>query len=176
MIPKIWRWAEEIKTYDYKIKHRSGSRMRHVDALSRHTVLSIEVDDITARIVKLQEEDDELNLIKRTILDNNDGEYSLRGGVLYKFVDGVDLLMVPASMEDDVIKNAHEKGHSSVKKTQDIIEQEYYIPQLKTKVEKYISNCVRCIIANRKEGKQEGFLQPLQKPDIPLHTLIIYWL
>ena len=78
--------------------------------------------------------------------------------------------MVPASMETDVIKNAHEKGHGSAKKTQDVIKQEYYIPHLKNKVEKYISNCVRCIIANKKEGKQEGFLQSLLKPDIPLHT------
>ena len=67
--------------------------MRHVDALSRHTILSIEVDDITARIIKLQEEDDELKLLRRAVQDKKAEKHSLHNGVLYKFVDGIDLLM-----------------------------------------------------------------------------------
>ena len=98
---------------------------------SLNTILSLEVDDITARIIKLQEEDNELKLLRRAVQDKNDERHSLHNGVLYKFVDGIDLLMVPASMETDVIKNAHEKGHGPAKNTQDVIKQEYYITHLK---------------------------------------------
>ena len=36
-----------------------------------------------------------------------------------------------------------------------------------------ISNCIPCILANRKRGKQEGLLQPMQKESLPLHTFHI---
>lgn len=168
--PKVWRWVEGLQEFNYTIEHRAGSKMLHVDALSRHTVLSIEVDDITARVSKLQDEDDELKLIKQTVQGKADEKYSLRGGLLYKMVDGLDVLVVPSAMENDIIQGVHEKGHISSLRTQEAIKQEYFIPQLKFKVDKYIANCVRCIIGNQKEGKKEGFLHPLQKPDVPLHT------
>lgn len=168
--PKIWRWAEELQGYDFSIEHRPGTRMLHVDALSRHSVCTIEVDNFTARIAKLQNEDNELKLIKRSVQDKVDEKHSMRGGLLYRMVDGLDVLVVPTAMENDIIRNAHDKGHISSQRTQDLIKQEYYIPQLKSKVDKLVSNCVRCIIGSRKEGKKEGYLHPLQKPDVPLHT------
>src|ERR1700744_2263069 len=33
-----------------------------------------------------------------------------------------------------------------------------------------ISNCIACILANRKEGKKDGFLNPIEKGDMPIHT------
>ncbi|XP_076659907.1 uncharacterized protein LOC143363195 [Halictus rubicundus] len=33
--PRIARWVLELENYDYTLEHRSGSRMLHVDALSR---------------------------------------------------------------------------------------------------------------------------------------------
>lgn len=32
-----------------------------------------------------------------------------------------------------------------------------------------IANCVPCILGNKKAGKQEGFLNPLIKSDVPLY-------
>lgn len=57
---KIWRWAQYLEDYTYTIEHRSGTRMRHVDALSRHPIMTIEVDDITARLAKAQENDEKI--------------------------------------------------------------------------------------------------------------------
>ncbi|GFX73984.1 hypothetical protein TNCV_2954672 [Trichonephila clavipes] len=73
-------------------------------------------------------------------------------------------------MQHHFIKNAHDKGHFSVKRTLEHIKNKYFIPQLQSKIEKYISNCVTCILKNKKSGKQEGFLHPLVKDDIPLNT------
>lgn len=41
---------------------------------------------------------------------------------------------------------------------------------LKKKVKVFIANCITCILSNRKEGRQEGFLNPIPKEDTPLHT------
>jgi len=39
--PKIARWIMTLEEYDKVIEHRSDSRMRHLDALSRYPVMSI---------------------------------------------------------------------------------------------------------------------------------------
>jgi Integrase core domain. len=44
---------------------------------------------------------------------------------------------------------------------------------MRPKVERVVSNCVSCILAERKQGKQEGFLKPIEKGDVPLYTLHI---
>ncbi|XP_062704124.1 uncharacterized protein LOC134286516 [Aedes albopictus] len=40
--PKIARWALFLEQFDYAIEHRSGTKMQHVDALSRMYCLAIE--------------------------------------------------------------------------------------------------------------------------------------
>lgn len=52
----------------------------------------------------------------------------------------------------------------------DIIQQDYYIPRLVDKLEAVMRNCVKCILAERKRGKREGFLRPIPKEDAPLLT------
>jgi len=37
--PLIARWSLELENYNYKIEHRPGESMPHVDALSRQTEL-----------------------------------------------------------------------------------------------------------------------------------------
>lgn len=53
------------------------------------------------------------------------------------------------------------------------VKQEYYIPNLNTKIAHVIDNCIKCIIVSRKAGKKEGFLHPLFKENLHLHTLHI---
>ncbi|GFS88226.1 hypothetical protein TNCV_3149861 [Trichonephila clavipes] len=38
LITRIARWALQLEEFDYEIEHRAGSRMKHVDALSRYPV------------------------------------------------------------------------------------------------------------------------------------------
>ncbi|GFV00873.1 retrovirus-related Pol polyprotein from transposon 412 [Trichonephila clavipes] len=39
LITCIARWALQLEEFDYEIEHRAGSRMKHVDALSRYPVM-----------------------------------------------------------------------------------------------------------------------------------------
>jgi len=40
--PRIARWALFLQYFDYQIEHRPGTRMQHVDALSRNHILVID--------------------------------------------------------------------------------------------------------------------------------------
>ena len=83
------------------------------------------------------------------------------------------MFVVPENMEDEIIRRANENGHFAADKTIRAIEEEYYIPEISKKVAKFIKNCVRCIIYNKKLGKKEGKLNIIDKGDVPLNTIHI---
>ncbi|GFW78147.1 transposon Tf2-11 polyprotein [Trichonephila clavipes] len=168
---RITLWALNLQDYDYTILHRSGSQMAHVNALSRIQVLTNQcTDSIVHRIKESQELDPHILSIKALLQNAPYDNYCIKNNILYKFIDGAEVLVIPDEMQHHFIKNAHDKGHFSVKRTLEHIKNKYFIPQLQSKIEKYISNCVTCILKNKKSGKQEGFLHPLVKDDIPLNT------
>ena len=86
--------------------------------------------------------------------------------VIYKLVKDIELLVIPTSLEYDIIKEAHHQGHFAVKKTVDLIEKTYYIPKIEEKVKSFIHSCIECILAGRKKGKAEGFLNILKKESL----------
>lgn len=89
---------------------------------------------------------------------------------MWKENEGYKTLVVPKRMEMEIIRFAHENGHFGVRKTYEILKREYYIQDARDKIMKFIRNCIPCILSNRKMGKQEGFLNPIDKGDVPLDT------
>ncbi|GBO26305.1 Pro-Pol polyprotein [Araneus ventricosus] len=78
-------------------------------------------------------------------------------------------------MQMSLIKSAHEKGYFSVKRTENHLINEFYIPKLKQKIQKSISNYITCILANKKQSKQ-GELHPIPKVELPLDTYHVDYL
>ena len=167
---RVARWFLLLEEFDYTVEHRPGVRMKHVDALSRYPVLTFKIDDVIPRIKRAQQKDSETNVILEILKEKSFKDYFVRGDLLYVEKDGRDVLVVPKAMQTDIIRNAHDRGHFAVLRTEELIKQDYFIPDLRRKVEKYITNCVPCILGNRKQGKQEGFLHPITKDDQPLYT------
>lgn len=97
-------------------------------------------------------------------------DYSCENGILMKRVNDKNVIVLPTSMHQEVIRKAHDNGHFGVKKMLESIRSEYYIPSLKEKLERYVSCCIQCILAEGKRGKTEGELQTIPKGDIPLTT------
>ncbi|GFU85856.1 retrovirus-related Pol polyprotein from transposon 17.6 [Trichonephila clavipes] len=64
LITRIARWALQLEEFDYEIEHRAGSRMKHVDALSRYPVMMVCNDTVTSKLKKAQEEDDNIQTLK----------------------------------------------------------------------------------------------------------------
>lgn len=77
----------------------------------------------------------------------------MRNNVLYKFKNGRKLLVIPQDMQNEIILMVHGRDHFSIKRTEEAIKQEYYIPILSKKAENVIANCVPYILGNKKAGK-----------------------
>lgn len=108
---RIARWALELENYNYKVLHRRGTAMRHVDALSR-CVMAIDHDagDVDFRIQVAQERDENLKEIREKLLTGKVKGFDLQDGLVCRLrEDGSRLLCVPGEMEDNVIRLAHEK-------------------------------------------------------------------
>ncbi|GFX69912.1 retrovirus-related Pol polyprotein from transposon 17.6 [Trichonephila clavipes] len=73
LITRIARWALQLEEFDYEIKHRAGSRMKHVDALSRYPVMMVCNDTLTSKLKKAQEEDDNIQTLK-SLLEKQESE------------------------------------------------------------------------------------------------------
>ncbi|UYV74556.1 hypothetical protein LAZ67_12000137 [Cordylochernes scorpioides] len=96
--------------------------------------------------------------------------YFEENNLLWKEVEGNRTLVIPKGMEMEIIKLAHEESHFGVQKNFEMLKKGYYITDLKSKIKKYIQNCIPCILSNRKHRKQEGMLHPISKGDTPLDT------
>lgn len=167
--PRVARWALLLEEYDYSIEHRPGIKMKHADALSRHPV-SLIITETTARLKKAQEEDDKIKTIKKLLEHGPHEDYVLENGILCKENAGARLIVVPKKMQTEIIRKNHERGHFGIVKTEELIQREYYIDNLKDKIKTVINNCIECILISHKRGKKEGFLHPLDKGDTPLST------
>lgn len=175
---RVARWAPFLEEFDYRIEHRPGKNMPHVDALSRNPISSSMLIDesevaLTARLRKAQEEDDEVMKLKELVLQGKTQNYLMRGNLLYKESNGDIQFVVPERMQTQIIRRTHEHGHFSVGKTETLVRADYWIPNLRQRVERVVRNCVACILAERKHGKPEGQLTPIEKVSTPLDTFHI---
>lgn len=167
---RIAGWAMQLQEYDYVLEHRAGSKMRHVDALSREPVVMVVENTVLNRVKAAQKDDDDLQLIYSLLEKGEYENYMTNRDCLFKIEKGVSLLVVPKKMQAEVIRMCHDQGHFSIKKTAELVSRQFFIPKLEKKIRTCILNCVPCIMADRKYGLQEGFLNPLPKGDVPLAT------
>jgi ribonuclease HI len=172
---RVARWALALEEFNYKIEHRPGKNMYHVDALSRYPIAQCNIiekqkDGLITRLKKAQESDSDVKKIFDRAKSNQVDDFVVKNSLLFKEVDGDLCVVVPKSMQSQIIRQAHERGHFSIAKTEALLRKNYWIPNVKAKIEKIIKNCVACILAEKKQGKQEGFLNPIEKEEVPLDT------
>ena len=53
-------------------------------------------------------------------------EFSMKNGLLHKMILDNDFIVVPMSMQSQVIRQAHERGHFAINKTGAILKREYW--------------------------------------------------
>lgn len=168
-------WALLLEEFDYTIVHRPGKNMIHVDTLSRNPLpcsmlINESEESMVARIRKAQKEDVNLRDIYSLADKGQNDDYVIRGGLLFKEINGDLQLVVPKCLQAQVARNAHENGHFAVEKTEALIKRNYWFPNMRNIIEIVIRNCVSCILANRKADKLDGYLNPMPKGHVPLET------
>lgn len=133
-------------------------------------LIETDKNSLSARLEKAQQDDVDVkrifDLVKKRKIDG----YVVRGNVLFKEVDDNLRIVIPVSLRSQIIRQAHERGHFSIAKTEALLKRKYWIPHVKGKIQKVIRNCVPCILAEKKQGKQEGFLNSIAKGEVPLDT------
>lgn len=175
--PKIARWFLYLEQFDYTIAYRRSENMRHVDALSRATIYTLETVESNSifeeSLIIEQSLDDNIKKLKEMILDQGEHkEYEIREGLVYKKMGDKLLLVVPEKMQESVIfKNHNEIGHFGVDKVCEVIRRLFYFPKMREKVLKHIRNCVVCIAYNPKVRVDRMKLHNIDKGNTPFEMV-----
>lgn len=98
--------------------------MKHVDALSRNTVLVVtrSHDEQTPKI-KIARQEEHIQTIKKLIEENESSEYFIKNFILYKYKNDRELLMITINMQKEIIRDIHNKGHYAEAKTEIILKE-----------------------------------------------------
>jgi len=170
---RIARWSLELQNFDFKVTHRRGSQMEHVDALSRSFgILVIEDNPFEWNLMILQSKDAEIKRIAAKLETAEDSQYELRNSLVYKKQGNKLLFLVPEAMEQHVLFKYHnEMGHVGINKMIENIRATYWFPNIKKKCEQHIRNCLKCISFSPGSEKVEGVLYPITKGRIPFEMI-----
>lgn len=173
--PRIARWALELQSYDYEVLHRAGSQMQHVDALSRVTsIMVIDDNPLEFNLSVCQNEDLVIKELRANLEKTEDKYYEMRNGLVYRKDKNNLLFYVPTAMENIILRKYHdEMGHLGVEKTVSTIMYNYWFPNLRQKVEKYIRNCLKCLSYSPTSGRREGLLHSINKGNLPFDIVHI---
>lgn len=188
LIPRIARWWLQVQDYDFTVEYRPGTQMKHADCLSRNpiqteeplqlSIMSLTLDDSAMLTVQLC--DPNLAHIK-CILDKNcvqakeiRSNYALKDGMIYRKVGTELKWVVPRDARWKVCHLCHdESGHFSFDKSIEKMRRDYWFPGMTRFVKKYIRSCISCAYAKQPSGKKEGFLHPINKPNVPFQCVHI---
>lgn len=189
LLPRIARWWLVLQEYSFEIEHRAGTKMRHVDALSRNAVQEKPVDFNESYVFQIQVDDWILvgqqadiklkaihDILLKKPIDSYENsihkEYKLINNRVHRKINDKYLWVVPRQMRRDVVRMCHdENGHFAVDKTVNKLLEGYWFPKLRNYVTNYISSCIQCLYNKKSKGPKQGFLHPIDKVIIPFHTL-----
>ncbi|KYB25609.1 hypothetical protein TcasGA2_TC034292 [Tribolium castaneum] len=191
MSPRLGRWFLKLQEYDFDIQHRAGSRMQHVDALSRNpTEPSREVEVADAKIYSLridmsdwlltmQLQDKKIvdiyETLKRKPTTNIEKQihtdYSIENNRVCRKIGTNVRWVVPKPVIWKVIQSCHDDmGHCGVDRTVSYLQKYFWFPKMRKKVQTYINSCIRCAYHKAQKGKPEGELHRIERTPIPFHT------
>lgn len=157
LIPRIARWWLMLQEFHCSIEYKAGSKMSHVDALSRNPIpdddTTFSVDQFAAVmnindedwLLTLQLGDSELSrtrdILSSTLnskeLQHIKDNYVLKDNQLFRCIDGdKDKLrwVVPKGARWQLCRLNHDDiGHFGIEKTLDRIQRKYWFPKIKKK-------------------------------------------
>jgi hypothetical protein len=195
IIPRIARWWLALQEFtECSVEYRAGSKMGHVDALSRNpiidaetvcperypSVMTISDDDW---LLTLQLGDSELCRIRDIVKSDLDpkgleyikSNYVLRDNKLFRCIGGDKECLrwvVPKGARWQICKRNHDDiGHVGFEKTLQRIKNTYWFAKMKRFIQKYVGACIDCAYAKKSANTCEGLLHPIEKIGRPFHTL-----
>ena len=179
---RLTRWLMFLQQFNFDLKYKQGSKHTNADALSRQkpttppvsvitniSPLSVSKDDL----IQLQKEDSQLSAVREHIEQGTTLPKCppgllrcyLQEGVLcrqYKESSTGAIhvqFVIPQSLKDTIVKEAHGLGHLGIKKTLNIIKTRFYWPGYEADVDRWIKQCNEC---QRRNQPQRALPAPLE--------------
>ncbi|CAH2103297.1 unnamed protein product [Euphydryas editha] len=194
LIPRIARWWIALQEFDCHIEYRPGTRMGHVDALSRNPTYHTDTTDHVRYppvlvisdedwLLTLQLGDPDLCRIRDIVSSKLDSKglayirdnYVLKNNKLFRCLGGDKenvRWVVPKGARWQLCKMNHDDiGHVGYEKTLERMKKSYWFAKMKRFTKKYVSACIDCAYAKKAANGREGLLHPIEKVAIPFHTL-----
>lgn len=198
--PQIARWATLLSEYDYEVRYRPGSKMSHIDALSRAPVgkpMDTESELINDKfgvlltmteqeyVITMQRSDQQLKELINILNKPNQANkperqqvenYELKNGMLYRRVQQNGelrlLWMIPNAMRKAMVIKFHDQmGQFSVDRTVSKIMERYYFPGMRRYVRYHINCCPECVLTKQPNGIQRWKLQPIEPGRRPFEVV-----
>lgn len=194
MLPVVGKWLLKLQEYDYKLVHRKGEKMKHVDCLSRNPAEDPECEEpepVIGHVMQvnireeewlklLQREDEKLYTIMKILSvrpeDNRSRqihkEYALQDeGVMRKCKDGLKWV-VPSRARWRIARGYHDDlGHKGVEKVLEAIRKHFWFRRMRNYLRRYIRSCIHCAYVKVKPGAKEGLMHPIEKNPVPFDTI-----
>jgi transposase InsO family protein len=162
------RWSLRLADLDFVIEHRPGTKIGHVDALSRHvgTVASEEIIS-KERILQEQKQDKFCDSLKPGAYSSKSEFFWDEDGVIYRRSSrDTHQIVVPKTMVQDIIKMNHDPvyvAHPGMKRSFELISLSYWWPGMRNMIQEYVRKCDAC--QRRKEDRE--FVAPLGEVEEP---------
>ncbi|CAG9138002.1 unnamed protein product [Plutella xylostella] len=200
IIPRIARWWLLLQEFHCSVEYRPGTKMSHVDALSRNPAPDAtskddnEINDQYPAVMTISSEDwlqtlqlgdPELCKIRDVLNSDLDEEglkhikdnYLIKDNRLYKYLDGDKMnirWVVPKGARWQLCQKNHDAiGHFGVEKTLERIKRAYWFPKMSRFIKKYVAACMECAYSKKTSTSKEGHLHTIEKKEIPFHTVHI---
>lgn len=174
--PRIQRWVWEFQRFSLRVRHRSGSKMPHVDSLSRNPIIClVHPSDLQMQLCVTQARDPILKNVRDSLTNSDMPPFELINGLVYrKSKEGRSLFCVPSEMEQQLIAQVHDRiGHFGADKCFDNMKQRYWFPSMRQKIDIYVQNCVKCIVHSAPNRPSEHALYSIPKKPLPFDTIHI---
>jgi len=169
--PRIARWTLTLQNYSFKITHRPGKKMSHVDALSRSIAYVNELP-LERELEFRQLADPRIKEFVQELEIRNSDKFELIDGLLYKKESDTLKFVIPSSMIVNVIRAHHdEMAHCGAEKTYEAIKVNYWFPHMRKTIYNFVENCLTCLMANDSTHRLEGETHLYPTPDKPLEIL-----
>jgi hypothetical protein len=119
---QLLRWSLRLSELDFVVEHRPGTKIAHVDALSRHAG-TVTVNNCLDKVNILQEQKKDAFCTKQTTgsySSNSDFFLDNEGAMYRRQQNGKHQLVVPETLIQEVIRENHDRifvAHPGIQRT-----------------------------------------------------------
>jgi len=162
---RLYRWSNILSLYTFTVEHREGSKMEHVDALSRAPIesvlASISFKDQTLSIETIKDWQTKANL-------QITKPFKLKNGIIGRQYKQQFKPVIPKQFVNEfMIINHEQAGHPGIKRTIKNICQKYFWNKMLEDIKLHIKTCKTCQLVKPSNHPTYGPLTPLTTPDNP---------